>query len=459
MTTGLVDVTKTKNLALWDGLTSALAAFCFTVAFFLPDFSYYLFYLLMLLSLTIAGQLSLMNVNQGIWRTLFKAHKWGLVGVFAWLAFMTLSLINVWVDSTVTPRQYQMSALRYIYDVILLAFVFMLARLFLANVLKIEKLLVGLALGFAVLLCIQVGYFYQFSINAQDWFAEPPLAPHIRDQGNLACVIAVSFLAWWIVKKPKAVVLQGLIVITIWMGLSFIFWAGGRAAMAATVITCLLLVTFYQIAYRRGGMKALGFVVLMLVLGVVSAEMLSVYPWNGLVRFVESAEDVKSVAASSQASTPVNLNHLTTGRMHMWSLSLKGFFAEPWLGLGPYGYFFIPERVYDDQPHNFIIQFLVEWGVLGAGCLMALMLWCFAFVFKTLPSAFRENNLSMVIAAAIICVLTLHGLTGGTYFKLQPLTFLSIAYAVVLGEYIKVNAFASNDRRRKAQEATGLANE
>jgi O-antigen ligase len=127
-------------------------------------------------------------------------------------------------------------------------------------------------------------------------------------------------------------------------------------------------------------------------------------------------------------------------------MSLKAFWAEPWLGLGPYGYFFIPERVYDDQPHNFIIQFLVEWGVLGAGCMFALMLACFVFVLKRLPGAFKNQKVSFIMASTIICVLTLHGLTGGTYFKIQPLTFLSIAYAVVLGEYLR-----SGDKVREAQ--------
>jgi hypothetical protein len=70
--------------------------------------------------------------------------------------------------------------------------------------------------------------------------------------------------------------------------------------------------------------------------------------------------------------------------------------------------------------------------------MLLLMLVYFVFVLKNIPRAYRISDYRWVMAAAVICVLTLHGLTGGTYFMAQPLTFLSIAYSVALSRILKV---------------------
>lgn len=185
-------------------LASALWAFSFSVVFFLPDFTYDLFYLLILSGLTLAGQLSLMKVNREALRTLFIQNKWIFFGVMAWLLFVSLSFLKVWNEPGTSVRQHQMSTLRYIYDLFLLAFVFMVARCHMQGLIRIEKLIIGLVLGFVVLLGVPLLYYHQFVISIQDWFGEPPFAPHIRDQGNLACVIFMSFLSWWLLKNLKA---------------------------------------------------------------------------------------------------------------------------------------------------------------------------------------------------------------------------------------------------------------
>ena len=95
----------------------------------------------------------------------------------------------------------------------------------------------------------------------------------------------------------------------------------------------------------------------MLFLGL--SQQVSLFEWNGFHRHLTPIE--KPITTTELS----NINQISTGRSEMWALSLQAMSASPWFGLGPYGYFFIENRSYGDQPHNFLIQFLVEWGVIG----------------------------------------------------------------------------------------------
>ena len=84
-----------------------------------------------------------------------------------------------------------------------------------------------------------------------------------------------------------------------------------------------------------------------------------------------------------------------------------------------------------DQPHNLVLQFVLEWGVVGSAIFLALLAYAF---FRGLAAhivrAGREVDLAALSAGSVIVALTVHALVDGTYFHPQPSFYLALAFAV-----------------------------
>ncbi|MCY4046187.1 MAG: O-antigen ligase family protein [Cellvibrionales bacterium] len=420
---------------------AALTTYIASLAFFSPSESHFLYYFLSLVMFIFVGLAIAKNKIEGVLHALYRKHRKWFVILILWLVASTLSLIMVWSNDSTENLQRGLSLIRHVYDISLLGLVFVLARLQALRIIDVKALFFALALGFSVMLGLEIIIYHQVAIDAKTWFESPPLGLHVRDQGNLACVIAVSMAAYWAVKPPTKIAQKIVLSTALCIGLSFVYWSGGRMAITATLITLLILSGFIFYTRQPHKYQWLLLIILSIAVSVLIAECLSVYPWNGIGRTLHDAQTV-STAAVDNANNAQMLNQVTTGRATMWKISLKAFSESPWLGLGPYGYFFIPEELFGDQPHNFIIQFLVEWGILGAVCLLLLLAACFVFILQRMTKAFQQQDACWVMAASVICVLTLHGLTGGTYFMAQPLSFLAIAFSVPLAKLLRAPSFS-----------------
>lgn len=83
------------------------------------------------------------------------------------------------------------------------------------------------------------------------------------------------------------------------------------------------------------------------------------------------------------------------------------------------------------QPHNVFMQFLVEWGVVGTGLFLYLLIRTFIKGFKLQvlnnPGTY---NIFTISAGAVILSLSAHALVDGTYYHPQPSVYLAIAFAI-----------------------------
>ncbi len=440
-----VDKERQTGKQLFPALNAALLAFVAGLPFYVSGIAYSALFLLFHLCFVVTACWT-MKASPSFLLTLKTNNPllfWLLSG---WIVSATLSWLWVLLKPEISFEQYLTSTLRHLYDLSVLGLCLFLAKLIALGAVRPIHLLLALSVGFVILLGLQGFVLMHYSVPADDWFQAPLFGPHIRDHGNLACVLSVSAAALLLMTRKIDIKDLG------WASLfavatAFVIWTGGRMAMASVAVTLLFLVAFSLCQQATWLIKCVRIVVLMALVGLAFklADAFSLYEWNGLGR---AAEQVQSVAATvteapkvAEQSTSVisqgKLNQLTTGRAHMWQLSIHAMLEEPWFGLGPYGYFFIPERVYDDQPHNFIVQFLVEWGVIGAVLMISMLLGLAWFLIKQLYQTRQQPSLDLLMSAAIVCVLTLHGLTGGTYFKIQPLTCLMIGFAGVLAVYYR----------------------
>ena len=91
----------------------------------------------------------------------------------------------------------------------------------------------------------------------------------------------------------------------------------------------------------------------------------------------------------------------------------------------------MPNRIYGAQPHSFLVQFLLEWGLVGGLLFLGLLLYGFwrGFI-EHVVRARGELDVASLLAGTIIVALTVHRLVDGTYYHPQPSLYLALAFAV-----------------------------
>ncbi len=355
------------------------------------------------------------------------------VAFYLLLAFGISSLVS-WlliIFGDVSTQQKIFSSIRYVSYWIICAYVFSLARFCLVNNLDHSKIFFGYMLGAIVLVALLLLiYFLGDAPNAAAWAIHPPLGEHVRLMGMIASVALLVSVVIFLVKEENTFILQCVLLSCMLVSAAFLIWTGSRASMLLSVLTILIVAgvgKFYGL-YRPYKIIS---IILCIGLSVWLADKFSIFEWNGIHRAVTVSTINAPLPVSGQEVVTDFDDKLTTGRINMWSITLSAVKAAPWFGLGPYGYFFIPDRPnIFDHPHNFILQFLVEWGAVGASLLLALLAYLAWQGLKNLPAAFRSRDTDFVIAASIVFIMTMTGLVDGTYFLSQPLFCLATSFAV-----------------------------
>ena len=89
-----------------------------------------------------------------------------------------------------------------------------------------------------------------------------------------------------------------------------------------------------------------------------------------------------------------------------------------------------PYKEFAVQPYNILLEFLIEWGTIGAGFLYLLIR---AFIkglkLHVLNNLDNSNTLALSAGAAIISF-SLHSLVDGSYYHPQPSFYLAIAFTI-----------------------------
>ena len=285
-----------------------------------------------------------------------------------------------------------------------------------------------------ILLLIPLGFFltglfllsFWFSLSdphAYDWFDLIPLFGHVRHFGYYGLAGLVFSATPLLGFGPKTVRQRRILAfaaLSICWG--FLFFTGGRAAVGSGVIALLPFIWF---AGRGQRAWAAGLVLAAAGVGLLLSSFFWVeHPYLGFVTMLERTAD----AAAAQS-----INGVSTGRLSIWSIALQGVEGHLWFGLGPDGYRYLPQPHHGVQPHSMLVQFIVEWGVVGSVLFVSLLF----VVFRTAYRRLREEQdplrkTARVAACALILGATLHGLVSGLYYHAQPLLFLYLCFAIAL---------------------------
>jgi O-antigen ligase len=119
---------------------------------------------------------------------------------------------------------------------------------------------------------------------------------------------------------------------------------------------------------------------------------------------------------------------LDSGRLENWSSSLHAYLHHPWFGLGPEGYELSGccDRLVS-HPHNFPLQFLMEFGLIGCGLTAALLIAAAVQYggFRRLAACIRLSADARVLFA-ILASIALLGLIDGVFYYAVPLLYVAV---------------------------------
>lgn len=250
-----------------------------------------------------------------------------------------------------------------------------------------------------------------------DWWRHPPFFGHARHVGYIASITTIALLTSFFVSAKRTFQVATFCLLV--SSATLLFWLGGRGAMLAVIATLFFVIPLGWSQNPQAAIKLIGIIAAM-ILGILLAEVLAVFPWNGLLQSL-----MRSVEAGS-------LDEFSTSRVRLW-MSVIDSLQGHWLfGLGAQAYIHMPNHIYGNHPHSFIMQIIVEWGIIGLitiASLAALLIRKTWHDIKRARSSKIEDH--TLVAMSVVLTLGFHGLIDGTLYYSQTLIYFLVCAAIL----------------------------
>lgn len=264
-----------------------------------------------------------------------------------------------------------------------------------------------------------------------DWVRMMPHFANIRNWGHYAAAMTImsSIGAVSLTNQWDEVRLRGLQLILIGiqtMAFGFLFWSGGRGSVIA-VLSGFLWLLFFGVKKNKKW--------LFVLLTSFSASIGFVFSSFFVVQSM-SLGLLNMLGRTLGAST---LDRLLSGRLGLWEMALK--LINPPEGSLLFGYGPDAFRMYPDtlhhivQPHNVIIQAVLDWGIPGAFffCILLFFIYtsCYTRAKKIKKNKFEMIHGPILGSQALLIGFLLLGFVDGVFYHALPLTILSVSVAII----------------------------
>ncbi len=134
-----------------------------------------------------------------------------------------------------------------------------------------------------------------------------------------------------------------------------LFWSGTRSAGVGFAIA---MGTWWLSAPASRRKQLVGYALLVLVIGA----LLSIALWTPR----DTARELGLLSVWQRTAGATSLSTLSSTRSDFWLVCLDAILQRPWLGYGPDAYLFLQPRQDGNQPHNWILQLLLDLGAPAA---------------------------------------------------------------------------------------------
>lgn len=283
----------------------------------------------------------------------------------------------------------------------------------------IWRLIVGGLLLYAMLLVIFVALIAD-PVHF-DWDHLGLAVSNIRHLGFFLLVGASASLALALLTEHSLAYWGWVLAATIFTGL--MFWSGSRNPVLALSMAGVIGAT--TVPAMRTWKAAMGWAVSMIGGAAISLVHVPPHPAFGLYRmfFSVSLEDADAVSS---------------GRLEIWTGALQAFTERPIFGFGEAQFIkVVPEAlsIYH-HPHNLVLQFLVQWGAVGALCAMALLIWAW----WRIAHLARVSADKMLPAFLVLTALGAASFFDGIFFFVYPGMVVTLTIALALGTLLRSDA-------------------
>lgn len=272
-----------------------------------------------------------------------------------------------------------------------------------------RALVISLGLGAMLYCCLLWLFLFALRADPQvNWVRVGPAVSHVRQIGFYAVITAGIGAGVLVAARARREIALGWIMLT--LGTAFAVWSGGRAAVGAILVALMVVVPFAEARIRivAGAVLAFG------VGAVLSVVWVPPHPIWGLPRILGK---VSEGLASGTAE-------FSSNRVEMWKDAWRIFLSRPTFGWGEGQFRNLAPNAFGqfNHPHNFVLQFLVQWGALGTAAISAVILPGVVRALRLVranPSALLPSIAALVASAAM-------ALLEGNLFHVWPVGMIVV---------------------------------
>ncbi|NJM50772.1 MAG: O-antigen ligase family protein [Sphingomonadales bacterium] len=241
------------------------------------------------------------------------------------------------------------------------------------------------------------------------WMQRLPSATNIRQIANIIAIPAIApfALLFFSNGKHKWSYAAAIFALTL-----FIAWSGSRGALFGMVTgTIGALILMRRIpAYSSIAAATASFFCALLASLALSLPTGSF----GLFRFANKAQDI------------------TSGRVEIWINTITEIGKSPWTGHGAGSFNVNMHALHGidfNHPHNFILQFAYDWGIVGGAAILLLLA---LFGLTIVRSAAKAPLTGFAALAGFLTLLTISMVDGALFYPLTIMMVLAMVAPVFI---------------------------
>ena len=207
-----------------------------------------------------------------------------------------------------------------------------------------------------------------------------------------------------------------LFILSTITSISLLIWLGGRGAILSYSLG-LMLAFIIITKHHKLEIKRLVSLLLLIVFSIIISIPFNIYSWNGLNRLLDTKQYYSQ-----------DINTISSNRIELWSLSWDFIKEKPFFGYGAESFLLNSDTIFR-HPHNFIIQWLFDFGIIGVILFLVIITFILRTGYKKNISKLSDNNL---ISIAIILGIISNALISGTLYYSAPFLILCIVSAFIV---------------------------
>lgn len=337
---------------------------------------------------------------------------------------LTLFIISITISFILSPAKVEHWGYRFVrhryLEFIVYFFFFISVYDYFKNInLNFKKYMTTII--FSSLSMVSIIYTQGFFENNTEVYNLLSLYSEIRGPGLILTSFISCFLGFLTLKNENKINYGNVLILSFLLSLVYFF--GGRGNLLSILIICLISLMYKKILNENTKIL-IQYMLISFIVGYLFLQLISF---------------VYSIVLDSPPEAYTMLRSGGSGRINVWLAVIDQFKNNIFFGQGPNIFYLLQannmlriegfgNETIIVHPHNFILQFLVEWGICGT--LLILFLMSKNILIGSL-NLLKKQNKYLLIPVFNILGLTAHGMTDSSYIHPVTVTYLLISNAMI----------------------------